>query len=244
MLRTDLEQLGLTSNEARAYIALLELGWSTMSHWAKKSSIKRTTLYDILDSLKRRGLVSMTKEKKRIMYVAEDPRVIVERLEEQKKHIENILPELLSIANNLERKPKIRFYEGVDGVKMIYKDTLRYKKQEIIAWVPEEIETLFDETFLEKYYHPQRIERKIWARVIAPDEPYMKQYQSRDAQVLRKTRLVPAGEFPLDVEIALYGERNIGIMSFSDKMGLIIESKSIFTTLKSIFELQWKSLEK
>jgi hypothetical protein len=33
-------------------------------------------------------------------------------------------------------------------------------------------------------------------------------------------------------------------MSFKEQLGLIIESEKIFNTLKSIFELNWRMLEK
>jgi hypothetical protein len=44
------------------------------------------------------------------------------------------------------------------------------------------------------------------------------------------------------VEISLYGQTKIAVLSFEEKFGLIIESKDVFDTLKAIFELIWQSL--
>jgi len=240
----DLQPFGLSDKEARVYLALLELGESAVGAIAKKSAIKRTTLYDVIEGLKSAGLVSSLKKGKKTLYFAEDPRLIEGKLEDKKEKLKKMLPELLSIANFLDNKPKIRFYEGKDSIKEVYKDTLRYPDQELLAWVSEEATSSFDLEFLNNYYLPRRIEKKIWVRAIAPRLPYMEQYQGEDQASLRRTRLIDAEAFPILVEINLYGRNKIGIMSFSEETSLIIESDRISRTLKSIFEHQWSSIEK
>ncbi|MGB3073265.1 MAG: helix-turn-helix domain-containing protein [Candidatus Moraniibacteriota bacterium] len=233
----------MNEKEAAIYLALLELGESNIGQLAKKSGVKRTTVYDVLEALKQKGLASQIKKSKKTLFSAEDPRSLEQTLDEKKHRLQVMLPELLSLANFLDNKPRIRFYEGTEGIKEVYKDTLRYPDLELLAWVAEEAIEAFDEKFLNDYYLPRRVEKKIWVRAIAPDVPYMQQYKGQDIPSLRKTRLLDAARFPLDVEINLYGRNKIGIMSFSEKIGLIIESERIFRTLESIFEAQWESLE-
>lgn len=242
MTPKDLQSVGLDIKEATAYLALLELGESAMGQLVKKSGLKRTTLYDTIESLKRRGLVSVSKKNKKIVYVAENPRKIIERLEEKRISAEKMLPELLSITNVLQKKPRIRYFEGIDGIKEVYKDTLRFPDQKLQAWVSEEMVYEFDQKFLDDYYTPRRLEKKIWAEVIAPDLPGIREYKGLDQASLRVTKLIDPKEFPLDVEISLYSTDHIGIMSFQDKLGLIIESEPIARTLKSIFAAQWETL--
>lgn len=241
ILHKNLQALGLNKKEAGVYLAVLELGEASIGALVKKSGIKRTTAYDIIGSLREKGLLTLTKNKKRTRYLAEDPRVLEHRLEEQKRTFRDMLPELLAITNSIDRKPRIRYYEGLDGIKEVYKDVLRHPDMELLAWVPEEAVEKFDEQFLNEYYIPRRTEKKIWQRVIAPDMPSMRKYRDLDQQSLRRTRLIPAEKFPLDVEISLYGERKIAVMSFEEGMGMIIESKKLFTTLKSIFEMNWEA---
>lgn len=242
MTPKDLQSVGLDIKEATAYLALLELGESAMGQLVKKSGLKRTTLYDTIESLKQRGLVSVSKKNKKIVYVAENPRKILEQLDEKRVSAEKMLPELLSITNVLQKKPRIRYFEGTEGIKEVYKDTLRFPDQKIQAWVSEEMIHEFDQKFLDDYYTPRRLEKKIWAEVIAPDLPDIREYKGLDQASLRVTKLLDPKEFPLDVEISLYGTDHIGIMSFQDKLGLIIESESIARTLKSIFAAQWETL--
>ena len=242
MLLKELNKLGLNEKEAKVYLALLELGEGNIQEISKKSAIKRTTAYDIIQSLKDKGLISSVNKNKKNLFFAENPEKIEGILEEKKNTLKRIMPELLSITNLIDKKPKIKYYEGTEGIKDVYRDTLTYSGQELLAWVSEEAITAFDEDFLNDYYLPTRINKKIWVRAIAPDKEYMQKFKGLDEKFLRKTKLIPENEYSLDVEINLYGKNKIGIMSFKEGFALIIESKKIYTTLKSVFEMNWISL--
>lgn len=241
MLEKELNKIGLDDKEAEVYLGLLELGEANIQQISKKSKVKRTTVYDIVESLKEKALVSSTKKNKKVLYYAEDPRRLEDNLEEKKNVLKGIMPQLLSITNLMDKKPKIRFFEGEEGIKEVYRDTLKYPDQELLAWVSDDAVNSFDEKFLNDYYLPKRVKNKIWVRAIAPDKPYMQKYKGMDQKSLRQTKLVSINRFPLEVELDLYGKGKIGIMSFSEKLGLIIESKKIFATLKSIFEMNWEA---
>ncbi|KKR21244.1 MAG: Transcriptional regulator, TrmB [Candidatus Moranbacteria bacterium GW2011_GWA2_39_41] len=243
MIIEDLIKIGLDKKEAQLYLCLLELGETNLARISQKSNIKRTTCYDIVESLKNKGLISVTTRKKRVYYVAEDPRKMERQLEEKKHVLNSILPQLLSVANFIDKKPAIRYFEGTEGIKDVFRDTLNFPKQEILAWVSEEAVEHFDINWLWNFYVTKRAEKKIWSRSIAPDVPYLKNVKTFDQAHLRQSRLISSKDFPFQVEINLYSNDRIGIMSFREKFGLIIESKQIYTTLKSIFEAHWKSLE-
>lgn len=244
MLQDELQKIGLDKKEIQVYLALLELGEANIGEIAKKSGVKRTTVYDVLESLKEKGLLGQTKRKSHTLYFAENPEKLERQIEEKKKIIQKVLPELLSITNRMEKKPKIRFFEGIDGIKEVYEDTLKYSDQEILAWATDKAIKFFDMDYLWQRYVPARLENKIWERVIAPHNAEMKNIKSYDEKHLRQIRLVPEDELLFEVEINLYGKRNIGIMAFEEQIGLIIESEKIFNTLRSIFEINWKALGK
>lgn len=243
MLQNELEKIGLDQKEIQVYIGLLELGDANIVEISKKSGVKRTTVYDVLNSLKAKGLVGQTKRKNRTLYFAENPQKLQQQIEEKRETIQKILPELLAITNKLENKPKIRFFEGIEGIKEVYKDTLKYPRAEILAWATHEAISHFDIDYLWQSYVPARLENKIWTRVIAPDNAEMRNLKSYDEKHLRQIRLVSNENLLFEVEINLYGGKNIGVMSFQEQIGLIIESKKMYNTLKSIFEINWQSAE-
>lgn len=242
MTYKDLIKLGLNEKEAKIYLASLELGETTIGRIAQKSGVNRTSAYHIMPSLKEKGLIRSLTKRKKVFYYAEDPRKIKDQIEEKNKTIENILPELLSIANAIDKKPKIKFYEGVDGVKEIYKEILKYPSQEVSSWISE---TAFFDTysdFFYDYFIPQRRKNKIWARSIIPDNQEMLEYKNREIEELRKSKIISAKRYPIKASINLYGKNQISIIAFEEKMGLIIESEKIYITLKSIFEMNWELL--
>lgn len=243
MDKKQLKKLDLDEKEIDIFLALLELGGATVAQISQKSSIKRTTVYNILEDLKEKGLVAQTVKGRKKLYLSEDPRKLEDNLEEKKHVLKRLMPELLAMTNSIDSKPKIRFFEGKDGIKEVYKDTLRESDYELLAWVTNEAVSSFDIDFLNETYLPKRIEKKIWVRAIAPEVTEMKEYKETDEKNLRKTRLAPADTFPFKVEINLYGKNKIAVMSFIESFGIVIESLAIYETLKSIFEMNWASLK-
>lgn len=242
MYKKELKKLNFDDKEADVYLALLELGNASIEQIAKKSKIKRTTVYTVISSLKEKGYIEMSKAGKKTLYNAQNPNKIGENLDEKKLVFKKIMPGLLSITNSIEKKPKVRYFEGKEGIRDIYKDTLRYHDQETLVWTTKDILEYFDVDWLWEYYVVKRVENKIWQRTIAPDVRYAKELAELDVKHLRKMRFCSVEEFPMYVDVTLYGGRFIGIMSFKDGLGLIIESEGIFKTLKSIFEMNWLML--
>src|SRR3990167_6928519 len=126
-----LSQFGLTPNQAKVYLALLELGEAKVQEIAKKARILRTTTYEVLEQLKNLGIIGMYNRHGVRIYMAEPPRALERILDEKKKSIHEVLPELESLYNISEFKPKIRYYEGPEGFKAVYEDTLNVSKKNL-----------------------------------------------------------------------------------------------------------------
>src|SRR5680860_1814661 len=73
IIEKQLELIGLSSNEVSAYIALLQLGKGTVSEISRKSSLNRTTGYDVLNRLVAKKLASLSGKEPKQEYVAESP---------------------------------------------------------------------------------------------------------------------------------------------------------------------------
>ncbi|HCP08899.1 MAG TPA: hypothetical protein DIT25_03835, partial [Candidatus Moranbacteria bacterium] len=126
-MKNILRNYGLSDKENEVYLASLELGEATGFQVYKKTSLKKPTVYYILDDLRKRGMVSLSSKGKKKFFVAEDPQKLRKKLEEKLSSFDEILPQLRSIYNVPTSKPKLRFYEGKEGLKEVYDDTLRYK---------------------------------------------------------------------------------------------------------------------
>ncbi|MFA6183918.1 MAG: helix-turn-helix domain-containing protein [Parcubacteria group bacterium] len=243
MLKNELADFGLNQKESKVYLALLELGEASVLSIAQKSGLKRTSVYNLLEVLKERGLVGTVSKRKKQNYFAQNPKKIESELEEKQLKLKKIMPELLSLANLIDKKPKIQYFEGVGGIKSILDDELASNQHEFIGWCTEGYREFLGERYFMDYFTPKRIEKKIYFRFITPISDHYQMLQTRSQQHFWKIKMMSFGELTLETDIVLYGKSKISIISYSEKIGLIVESATMFNTLKAIFESQWILVE-
>ncbi len=243
MLVNKLEKAGLSNKEARVYLAALELGETTIARLAQKSGVKRATVYLMVDSLKEKGLLSSVKKKNKDLYFAEDPRILEKNLEEKQEALHKMMPEILSIANFLDKKPTVRYFEGQSGMIETFQDMLNYPDQEILAWYNENfLMAEFYKTYFFERFIPARKKNKIWVRTILPDNAELRSFAKKGSAYLNQARFVTNAKFNLKSSIGIYGKNKVQISSYKDEIGMIIESEDIHDSLKSIFEVMWEGL--
>lgn len=236
-LNEVLAQFGLDFKEDEVYLALLELGTSTVVQIAKKAGIKRTTAYDVLSGLEKKGLIGQTIKGKKRLFYSEEPEKLKKLLREKERILEEALPMLKSLYNTAGSKPKIRYYEGKEGLKEVYLDTLDYNG-ELLAFVTEDIIKHLGDDFAARYMK-KRVKAKITVRAIGPDTEEIIEYKKLDKEGLKKTLLVPKDKFPFTIEMNIYGNK-LAFMSFKEQMGVIVESNEIAANMRLLFELAWK----
>jgi len=240
----ELIELGFSKREAKVYLALLELGSSTATEIARKAAINRTTSYDILESLTSEGLVHLIGETKIQKYAAESPERVIKALEgkirkteDQLKMARMLLPQLLSIYSTKE-KPKVKYFEGIEGMKEAFEDTLTAEKEILAFAVGEDMNKALGEKYFKDYFKKRTL-KNISVRVIAPDTPESRAVAANDAKELRTSLLVPADKFYFSIEMNVYNNK-IMVASWKEKFAIIIESEEIASAQKKIFELAWE----
>jgi len=241
-LKNFLLSLGLSEKETNVYLALLNLGKGTVSEIARQAEMNRTTGYDILSRLVNYGLVSVSGKEPKQEFVAESPDKVVNFLESKKQETEKqiveaktFLPQLKSI-HNVGGRPKIRFYEGKEGLKQVYEDTLTsHEAIRAYATVDDMHAGLPD--YFPKYYQ-RRAKKGIHIRAIVPKTPTGIDRSKQDRAEARETALIPPDKYYFSPEINIY-DNKIMIASWREKLGIIIESPEIADAMKKIYELAW-----
>ena len=239
--KQTLEQFGLHGRKADVYLAALELGGASVIDIARKANIKRTTAYDILLDLKNDGLISETLKGAKRLFIGEDPEKIKKDLEKKEALFSEILPQLKSIYNVKGTKPKIKFYEGKEGLIEAYDDALKYSG-EILAFGSEDVLNVLGQDWAEQYIK-RRVKKDIRIRAILPETKQLTEnIVARDQEHLRACKLIKKDKYPFSVEIDIYGHQKVALISCKEQMAVIIESAEINNTLKWIFELSWDNL--
>ncbi len=239
MLTEKLTKFGLTEKEAAIYLTLLKFGTSTVSDIAKISKLNRSTSYVLLETLSQKGLVTTTEQQSPRFYTAVPPERFLSISEERMKQASSllglakgVLPELLSIQKTTEEKPKTQFFEGEEGIKNIYEDTLT--SGETIR----EFASVDDAHAVMPEYHRRRAEKGIRIRTIAPDTDAARERMRADADEARESMLVPTSQYAFPSEIDIY-DNKVVFVSPQERFGLMIESKEIAEALKKVFDLSW-----
>ena len=221
-----LVKAGFSKNESAILLALFELGKGTVSQITRKAGLNRTTGYDILDSLVSKGLASVSGKEPKQEYLVESPDKILVMFEDELNEtnkkisdIKKIIPTLKSI-HNVAGRPKVRFYEGVSGLKDVYEDTLT-SHEEILAYANVDQMHQALTGYFPKYYE-RRAGKGIPIRAIIPDSPIGKFRAGEDEKEKRTTVLVPIDKYNFSPEINIY-DNKIMIASWKEKLGIIIE---------------------
>ena len=95
MYQEILENLGLSTNEAKVYESLLFLGVTTANNIALYSKIQRRNVYDTIKKLKEIGLCSEYSEDGVKKFKAIHPQRLLDMLKEKEETVQNIIPEMI-----------------------------------------------------------------------------------------------------------------------------------------------------
>jgi len=256
-LITQLIDFGLSDKGAAVYVATLELGHGTVSQISRKAGINRTTGYDILSSLTSEGLVEISGKEPKQEYVAESPDNLLKLLDKKTESLNKKILELeaktqkakafvplLKTIQKVGDRSTVKFYEGVEGLKQVYEDTLTsHEKIRAFATVEYMHDTLGN--YFPAYYK-RRAGKGIAIKTILPNTPLSAERATHDKEEARESTLVPADRFTFSPEINIYDNKTM-IASWREKLGIIIESAEIADAMKKIFELAWigaKQVEK
>lgn len=236
----QLEQLGLSSNEASVYLACLELGVDRVSFIAKKAELPKSTTADILHLLNKKGYVSMQKKKNRQYFSASDPVILKSKIAQQADLIANLLPELNALYSTKKNNVNVRFFDNKEGFRVVSEEITKEADEILGFGSAEDMVQKMPEFF--PNWANTRAKHKVRARILLRDTEMAKESLAIDKQVLRETRL-----FKVNIPFASFlilWKNKVAIMSLEDKPSVyIIEDKGASQTLKAIFEFVWATAE-
>jgi len=235
MLESVLENAGLSKNEAKIYLALIERGPCTIADVCNKTSIHRRNVYDSLESLKGKGFVSMTRINNHNFFEAANPRVLIDFVEEKKFGLESILPRILAKQN--PKKSVVNIYTGQQGRKVIFEDKLNYAGEQYVLGAHEP--RVKRAAYIENY-HLRRIQKKIPLKMlfINKDIETAKRFSKYS---LVKARIL-SNDFESPTAINIYGNKVAFLLGSGsvDPISILIEDEGLAKEFKSYFNSLWK----
>jgi len=237
-----LQNIGLTDKEAKTYLAILELGSSTIKPIAVRAGIKRTSIYNFIDHLVELGLISHAEVSGRTHYNAISPHRLVEIQKERTRALQDSLPQFLSVFNDQASKPKISYFEGPLQVRNIGLEVKNCHKEVCYFWPGNELtEAIGGEDYWNKI-NDLRVNSGVYSRLIRfHGKDHLWEKSANGLEYLRETRWSPRKwQDEMDVAIALYDSGKVGIFGTREEAyGILIESQGLHKSMKMFFELMW-----
>ena len=242
-LKKVLVEMGLSEKESLVLFILLQQESVKAADLARKTKLNRTTLYGVLKSLIAQGLVTTREQFGITEYTSIDPALLPAFLEQKRESlrvqqtaISSLVPDLEKIRDVKRGLPRFQFFEGWEGLKQAYEDTLENNKEKII-WDftgPQIIVQNLDPVFL-AYYMNKRTQLGITCIQIAPDNAATQQTVAEDKKYLRETFVMPA-EYEMQTEFVMY-DNKVAMLSFSPDrpLAVIVEDEHIVNSLKTLF---------
>lgn len=242
-----LKTIGLTDKETEIYDLLMQKGEVPVGVLLDNLKMKRPTVYKSLYELEKKGLVSKRDIAKKIHFRPEPPTNILTYLAQREKEhervtedVRSLIPQLTSSYILAVEKPVVSTFEGIKGLKEIYEDTLRERKEILAVLQTGEVdEEMFK--WLTTTYAKKRAKLKIKAKVIVASGKWSESYQSKNEKEYRETVLVPSNTFPFRHEVDVYGNKVafINYKKGEKLIGVVINHPQIAETMRAILNLGW-----
>lgn len=239
-----LRKVGLSDGEIRVYSAMMDSGLSTVNEIHEKVGIERRNIYDILNKLIERGLVSYTNENNRRRFNITHPEKIINYIEEKKQHLETIegelkqnMPELVKKFEFLKPAINAEVFRGIEGVKAIWDDALNYEESYWIGsgnYVPDKLPHFY------RSWDKRRMELKRKRYNLFRNEIRGKAIRARFHYV----RFLPEEFSGNPTAILIYGNKVVNLILGSEFFAFVIESEEMAESYKRYFWFLWKNVAK
>ena len=237
MEETILQEIGLTQNESRVYLSLLKTKAASATVVAQESKIHRVNVYDTLEKLKERGLVSeLTIGGKRI-FSAANPENITNILKEKEIKLKTILPQLQMNYVMQQKDYAINLYKGTNALRKRLLRFAEYNKP-IYAWgIPKNVVDVVGKTFVEEM-HQQRVKRKQWMYHIYNSDAKERMTYLNTLPYTKAKYLPEIYDSP--VETNLCGDELLMIFPGEEIITVSIMNKALANAYEKYFWLLWE----
>ncbi|MFH1073426.1 MAG: helix-turn-helix domain-containing protein [Nanoarchaeota archaeon] len=238
----DLEKLGLNRNEAKVYLGLIQKGQASASQLVKALGVHRNIVYDNLEKLIDKGLVSFIVQGTKRVFIAEEPDAIIEYLNGKKEGIDQEIKDaqalLPQIGKFLKASPQqdhdVVVFRGMKGIKKVLAEVLGAKENWVLGMSNASVEVMSNTYW--KNYNAKVDDLNI-------KEYFLLNADFKDEYSFAKKRNIHVRRLPRELtqvtEIILFND-NVAMFIYSeDPVVILIKNNYLFQTFRQQFDFLW-----
>jgi sugar-specific transcriptional regulator TrmB len=235
MHEQQLKELGLTDNEVRIYLLLLEHDMMNPSEISQKLGLHRGYVYDALERMQEKEVVNVILKTNKKYYQATSPQNLIELLKFRLEDFEKAIPDLMKLAALKKEETKVELHRGKRVYRVLLKDivsTLKTNDTVYLVGIDEDV--LLQEVepiYLKQYLNAMKsreIKEKIIIKTgtIKVKNPNL-EYKELDSKYIGKTAQI------------IYNDKVAIFILGSPHYLIVIENKEVAETYKKQFNLLW-----
>ena len=240
-----LKQAGLSDNEIKIYILLLEEGALTGAQIIEKSDIKRGNTYYILDKLLEVELIEKFKIGKKTNFRLQHPDKLIRyidtkrvALKQSEEFISENIESIVSQFNLVTNKPSISYFEGKAGLQAALKHTLK-AKDTIYSVVNSEVVREYAKD-INKDYRLTREKMGIPVKILMVKTGKTDEYKKEFNPQLTQIKFLDPNKFPFEMSMHIY-DNFVAFFTLKDDnfVAFIVQQAEIASLQKSLFKTAW-----
>ncbi|MFA5763418.1 MAG: helix-turn-helix domain-containing protein [archaeon] len=232
-----LEDIGLTKNEIKVYLALLESGQSSAGKILSKANIQNSVFHFCINRLIEKGLVTFIKQGKIRLYNAAEPDSFITYLKDKEDLVKQLLPQLKAKQNVSEDKNEAEVFQGMHGIyTMMNTLTDKSKKgDEFVFFAADVLEKNIEIGKFFAKFDIKRYEKGLITKLISPEsKAHRKIFTSRPYVTAKYI------DFPVPANSIVCGKMLAMISWEETPIAILIHSKQIAQKQKDFFDAMWK----
>ena len=239
-----LKELGLSEGQIKVYASVLDLGAANLNSIHEKTGIERRNIYDILNKLIERGMVSYIVEKGKKVYQCTSPSNIAEEVKAKQAALKSLEGELPKIRSLFElSKPKIRaeIYRGNESLKALLNEALEHKATYWIGGNSGVENTSLKNWF--RHWMERRVEKNIMMYDLVDYGTHLEGLTPNNVSKHKKNYYKHCAlpkELVSPMVVLIFGDKVAQILWSEQSFAFVIESKEITDSFMIYFKYFWR----
>ena len=242
-MEEQLIRLGLTKNESKIYLYLLKNPYTTTGPIIKNTKIANSRVYESLNSLSEKGLVSYFKDREGKKYSAAEPAKFLEREEERKKRVEKLIPDLEQLRNHSQLDTETAVFEGIEGFKTAFRKIVNDCPQNGTIHILGFSEQMYKNEYLRLFLsnmNRKSDQKKQKLKIILDETAKKSQAKDRESEDNTEVRYMPKG-YLSPAAIDIFDDYVYIFLWDENPYVFMIKNKKVATSFLHYFDFMWQT---
>ncbi|HWQ60211.1 MAG TPA: helix-turn-helix domain-containing protein [Candidatus Fimivivens sp.] len=239
---TQLEELNLSPNEAKVYLALVETGLTSAGEIIKKTGFHRSVVYETLDKLMERKLITRLTKQHIAHFQALEPDRLLQNIHRQEAIAKDLIGDLKKLAKM--DQSEITVYEGAESYRRFWLESMermpKGSTDYVAGSIGKEWYEIMGDKALKRYFKIAQ-ERDIrWKMIVFDKDDYEKTFLDNYPGFHWQTRFIDR-PFSKEGNFNVFGMESVILHSATEPLIIEIKNGSLVKIFQNLFDILWEN---